>query len=1231
MSLAKKEEVCSHLPLRFGEPAVGVPIKKRPVSVSDKMAPSGLPFSINPSPPATEVSVSAAGASCGNGLLFNIANSDTNLMTKGKGIINSQIQDHANRSFTTLSMTSSNGVLFSGSNEIPAEGERAPAEETQNQKFLALDLQLASRRNGKNNSGSIVKEEKVDQIFPGFPSAQHLKNVQMESEINVSSNSSYEKLPNLDLNVPLDPADSPEGLPTMKENGNVLLHRALQHQKVQEPLAAPVSTVSSGLSRSIDNSLNLSNSYGLSHKSGPADLTLDLQLKPPARPELGVNWKGLAPAPELSLSLFGKPMDDPNALSASNALFNSEPAGSSKSFCEGVETPSSDKSPVDKTAELVPCNANPQNTTSSIVPGIDKMTTSSIVPGIDKMASNSLVKKEPEEPSQQHILNDVEKAHLLEQQNDGLLKTCAESEKTDSAPQVPRKTGLDLNSEIFPNNSVHNGLDVMNNDVPVPAVSLPVFRTPTMLAVPEVGKPVKCEESTIETPSPVVRAVSGHSSPLLAANSLPLESDVTCPSSLCSNTVCKPAVSHARSHENTTPRPCDANEASDALQSSSNSKAETLVLNSQVHAAIDGMSQGSAEMDCSDDDDNTVSRLPTAKPHVGSLGHGPTTEDVIHANNLCKDIKKEQDCGTQKDCSSLTNKVCMDSVDDDKCAKVREGAVSHSGEQGLQCEAFVSEESRKDQQLLTSDKNSPPLNAESSTHGGKTPTCSSSTDPLRSSTLQISTSQKMASTKQSPKTLENCLEKSKIPVIKSEKSLSPHSKSAASGSEDQAKNAAVKTEHHTESEEGAKQSDLHPKDSILGEDSELDGTSSSQPQSESGKVKSGSGKPEYDKSKLESCKTASIQNEKDKDGPLVGSHWRDMGYAYVNRNERWERFMESEREKNKGEYHGGKHDMINQRRADNRYGGRGAGSCGHARNFRGPRLGNDSETTFVDEPISGRRRPFEDDLGHFHRISHRRRRSPPSSCLLREMEIDGFHGRKIPGHRLLPRGQMEDLPDDMIEERFFLQHTHRQHTHGDHGFIHRQRSHSPVQRRGAPMHFHRVRSPEAMHRSPPLMRDDRAFLPHRRNARRHASPLDQIGHDERGMQRNTRRCGMIGSHQALEGDAFEPPLHPAHLAELHAEEELTDRRKYGDRRAYHRSLEAAAAGEEEADMLAYHEEEDMDFAEGGGPREHDCRYRNRLGHRARGEQEDGYRHRGPQGWRERDGDSNGSRQKRRKY
>jgi hypothetical protein len=123
-----------------------------------------------------------------------------------------------------------------------------------------------------------------------------------------------------------------------------------------------------------------------------------------------------------------------------------------------------------------------------------------------------------------------------------------------------------------------------------------------------------------------------------------------------------------------------------------------------------------------------------------------------------------------------------------------------------------------------------------------------------------------------------------------------------------------------------------------------------------------------------------------------------------------------------------------------------------------------------------------------------------------------------------------------------------------------------------------------------------------------------------------RRCGM---HHAAEGDTFEQPLHPAQLAELHAEAELTERRKFGERRMFRRSLEENPVGDDE-EMLSYHREGDMDFTKGdGGPLEPDGHFRNRLEHRARGEQEDGYRYRGPQGWH--DGKSSDNRPKRRRY
>jgi hypothetical protein len=128
------------------------------------------------------------------------------------------------------------------------------------------------------------------------------------------------------------------------------------------------------------------------------------------------------------------------------------------------------------------------------------------------------------------------------------------------------------------------------------------------------------------------------------------------------------------------------------------------------------------------------------------------------------------------------------------------------------------------------------------------------------------------------------------------------------------------------------------------------------------------------------------------------------------------------------------------------------------------------------------------------------------------------------------------------------------------------------------------------------------------------------------MQRNMRRCGM---HQDEEGDNFDPPLHPAQLAELHAEAEHTERRKFGERRVYHRSLEESPIDDDE-EMLSYHGDGDMEFTDGDGPREPDGRFRNRLEHRARGEQEDGgHKFRGPQGCR--GGNSNDSRSKKRRF
>lgn len=1196
MSLAKKEEVCSQrlVPrLGLGEPPVDVPFKKRPVFMSDKSAAPAMPLSIKPPSPAKEMSTSATGAGCGEELFFNIAKSNPNVSTKGKGITDTQIQDHADMAFTALSMTNGSGVLFNGSTEIPSNAESdtrtiAPADESQHQNFLALDLQSPSHRDGKNNNySSLVKEEKVDQGPSGFSSAEPHNNVHVANGISASCNSIVGRLPNLDLNVPLDPADSHESLPTMQGSGSVLYHGTIQYQKAQVTPETPISTISSGLGQSIGSTLSMSDAYGLSHKRAPVDVTLDLQLKPPARPELGINWKGLTPAPELRLSLFGKPVDEPKSLGAHSALFDSGTAGSSKKVGEETSaTPGSGKAPVEKVVTLGPCPVNPKNTTSATVSGIDQM------------SSNNLVKKEPEETSQQHIPNSTEKEHLLERPSAEPVNNCAESQKAGGLPQGPSKTGIDLNSDFFPNKSTNNGLDVATDNIPIPPENLPdISQAKT--------KFVKHKESMSATPSSAVKG-SRLSALLMEAKSLPLQSNVASPTAAqressglpTVSTVCKPTASHIHAHEGTRQRPYDVNEARDALLVSSKPTAEPLIRNSRNKAVIDGMSQGSAEMDCSDDD-TTISRIPTTnKPRVGPSGNGPNMVDGINSGKV---LKKEQDSDMHQDSSIMTNKIIMEAIDGEKTIKMRAGVGSHANEEGLRNEVFDSEKS-KDKQPLNSDKDTSVNNTDTSTNNAKTATGSSSTDLQRSSALPKSASLKLQSTKQSPKTSDTCIGKTRSPDIKSD--MPPIGKQGASSGENNVKIAVLKTECQTESEEVARRTDLCPRESGLGEDSELDGASSSQQHSACGMEKSASEKSEHDKSKPDSCKT-SIQNERD--GQLVGAHWRELGHAYVNRNERWERLMESEREKNNGECHGGRHasDMITHHRG----GWRGAGPRGHPRNFRGPRMNNE----FSDEPISGRRHSFEDEPGHFHQISHRRRRSPLPSCLMRDVDIDSFHGREIPDPRLLDHhGQMEELPDDIVDDRFFIPHSHRHRGQGDHGFMRRERSHSPAQRRGGHLHFHRGRSPEVMHRSPPLMRTERPYLPHRHHSG---------SHDARGgmQQRSARR-------RSMEGDTFEPPLHPAHLAELCAEDELEGRRKYRDRRAYLRSPVS-----EEDDVLSYHTEDDMEFAEGSGcPRDHDVRFRNRLGHnRARGEHQDGYRHRGPQGWRE--GDSNDNRPKRRRY
>jgi hypothetical protein len=201
--------------------------------------------------------------------------------------------------------------------------------------------------------------------------------------------------------------------------------------------------------------------------------------------------------------------------------------------------------------------------------------------------------------------------------------------------------------------------------------------------------------------------------------------------------------------------------------SSSNPTVEPLPSNSLGNAIVDGMSQGSAEMNCSDDDVNTVSRIPTTnKPHDESMGNVAISKDDINTNNnLSIELKKEHDSDLHQDCSSMTNKVTID-----------------AGQQGLRNEVSASENS-KDKRSLNSEKNTPVNNTDNSMQDAKTAAGSSTTDLQKSSTLPKSASPIMQPTKQPPKTLDSCLGKTRSPDIKSE--MSQNGMQAGSCSENQ--------------------------------------------------------------------------------------------------------------------------------------------------------------------------------------------------------------------------------------------------------------------------------------------------------------------------------------------------------------------------------------------------------------------------------------------------------------
>jgi hypothetical protein len=433
----------------------------------------------------------------------------------------------------------------------------------------------------------------------------------------------------------------------------------------------------------------------------------------------------------------------------------------------------------------------------------------------------------------------------------------------------------------------------VTDSVPVQTDKLSdVVCTENMPAVSDVGKFIKHEEVTTNILSPVITTISGPSVSSIAKSFLS-KGNVASPAvRLCelvtqptiytsepagsnpvkSRTDCKPTASlHAR--ENVTRKPCDTKEACDVSRSSSNPTADSFVFKSLLRPVLDGMSQGSASMDCSDDVDNAVSQLPTTnKPLAESL-----VNNQISETNLSAALQKEVH-DMHHDCSSVTNKVRIQGLDDVKGANSKDVIATHSGEEH-ESEVSVYGKYRV-KQMLTSEKNLLMNNTDVAMQDVNIAT--SSADLRRSPSLGTSSSPKIYSTGPSHKKFDNTVEKSRMPVIKSERSQSPNGKQAANCSEGNGKIGAVKSEHGTEAEDIARASNLQPSDSVLGEeDSHLDGASTSQPHDGSTKLQSVGEISEHEKSKPDSSMTSSVQNEKD--GQVNESHWRDVANAYVNR------------------------------------------------------------------------------------------------------------------------------------------------------------------------------------------------------------------------------------------------------------------------------------------------------------------------------------------------------------
>ncbi|CAL9099425.1 unnamed protein product [Musa textilis] len=446
--------------------------------------------------------------------------------------------------------------------------------------------QLTSSLDAKNNTHNLVNQVRPETCLSDLPLSP--QRTFSETNAKVCAANSVSRL-NLDLNMPVDVWDA-------NVNGSVIecsMHKVLNDSdKCQEKLEACTKqtiplringtdmTSTKSISGRCHYDQRLSNLGMPAEKHKSADLGLDLQLKPPSRPELCINWSAVAP--DLSLSLRGNVSNSSKNIKPEPYIGNSDKdsmnchLGKPKIVGLGHVKPE-------------PSNQNYQDETSKKTFASDQ-----------KQEARSLVKMEPPKDQSREFYN---------RPAVGMLNTESDNNKPTQHMEVSGTVeAIDLNSVIVPDEKVC-----------------------------EVDGSVMIVNTNINTDQRTCVASAS------VVNSSHVES---CKVEETLNSICN--LEHT---EGSATKGADLNADSVVLGVKENLvgyvNSEDFCLPSDPYhesagpVALDGMSEGSAEMDCSDGEYYTSSKsVAEGKLHLDSTGETLVGEKKQESMDVSSEIQE---------------------------------------------------------------------------------------------------------------------------------------------------------------------------------------------------------------------------------------------------------------------------------------------------------------------------------------------------------------------------------------------------------------------------------------------------------------------------------------------------------------------------------------------------------------------------------------------------------------